>query len=159
MPALAEPDCIDYANRYRDLYWTVGVPQTPLFPGVAHLLDDLSAAGLKLAVVTTERADVARHVLEAVGIARHFAAVIGGDSTPHHKPHPAPALAALAAISTAPGDATVVGDTTLDVLMARAAGCRPLAVSWGYGAPESLSDAEVVETVAQLRSLLLPDAR
>src|SRR5688500_1122383 len=48
VPALVEAARIDYANRYRDLYWTVGAPQTPLFPGIADLLRDLSAAGAQL---------------------------------------------------------------------------------------------------------------
>lgn len=160
VPALDAAGCVAYANHYRDLYWTVGVPQTPLFPGVAELLSDLGSSGLRLAVVTTKRADVAAHVLEATGIARHFRAVVGGDSTPHHKPHPAPALAALEALSVAPVDSAVVGDTTFDVLMARAVACRAIAVGWGYGSGESLlaAGADVmVETVAQLRALLLRD--
>ena len=160
VPALDDAGCVAYANHYRDLYWTVGVPQTPLFPGVGELPSDPGSSGVGLAVVTTKRADVAAHVLEAAGIARYFRAVIGGDSTPHHKPHPAPALAALEALSVDPVDAAVVGDTTFDVFMARAAGCRPIAVGWGYGSRESLLDAgaEVIaETVAQLRALLLRD--
>ena len=158
VPALDELSRLAYANHYRDLYWTVGVPQTPLFPGVADLLSDLAAANVRLAVVTTKRADVAKHVLEATGIAPWFHVVVGGDSTPHHKPHPAPALAALEALSASPAQATVVGDTTFDVLMARASGCRSIAVNWGYGSRESLVDAGaelVVETLPQLRALLL----
>ena len=158
VPALAEVDCVTYAERYRDLYWTVGVPQTPLFLGIAELLADLTNAGAPLALVTTKRANVATHVLEATGIAPHFRTVIGSDSTAHHKPHPAPALAALEALSVPSTGAFVVGDTTFDVLMARAAGCRPIAVGWGYGSRESLIDAgaeNVVDDVAQLRALLL----
>ena len=160
VPALDDGGCVTYANHYRELYWTVGVPQTPLFPGVAQLLSSLGPADVGLAVVTTKRADVAAHVLEATGIARYFRAVVGGDSTPHHKPHPAPALAALEALSAAPASAAVVGDTTFDVLMARAAGCRPIAVGWGYGSRESLEGAGadlIVDTVTQLRALLLRD--
>ena len=159
---LDDAGMVAYANRYRDLYWTVGVPQTPLFLGIAELLEDLRGAGLELALVTTKRADVASHVLEAVGIARHFRVVIGSDSTPHHKPHPAPAHAALEALHVTAADAAVVGDTTFDVLMARAAGCRPIGVGWGYGGRESLVGAGaelVVESVDQLRAVFLPDAR
>jgi phosphoglycolate phosphatase len=140
----------------------VGVPQTPLFPGIAQLLEELAASETRLAVVTTKRTNVATHVLQAAGIAHHFRTVIGGDSTPYHKPHPAPALAALEALSASPAESTVVGDTTFDVLMARATGCRAIAVGWGYGSRESLTDAGaevVVESVTQLRSLLLADFR
>ncbi|HET7771810.1 MAG TPA: HAD hydrolase-like protein, partial [Chloroflexota bacterium] len=69
---------------------------------------------------------------------------------------------AVTAQSADPQTATVVGDTTFDVQMARAAGCRPIAVGWGYGSRDSLLDAgaeTIVESVDQLRALLLPDAR
>ena len=158
VPALDDDGRVAYANHYRELYWTVGVPQTPLFPGVSEVLSELVSSGVKLALVTTKRADVATHVLEATGIAARFGVVIGGDSTPHHKPHPAPALAALAALGVSPSGAAVVGDTTFDVLMARAAGCRAIAVGWGYGSRESLVEAgaeTIAETVAQLRGLLV----
>ena len=101
-------------------------------------------------------------MLEAVGIARHFQSVIGSDSTPHHKPHPAPAHAALEALSVRAAEADVVGDTTFDVLMARAAGCRAIGVGWGYGGRESLVEAgaeRVVESVDQLRAVFLADPR
>lgn len=158
VPSLDEVGRVDYANHYRDLYWTTGVPRTPLFPGIAALVGELAAAGAALAVVTTKRRDVAVRVLEACALIDRFPVVIGSDSTPHHKPHPAPAHAALDRLGISTADAAVVGDTVYDVEMARAAGCRALAAGWGYGSEESLRAAgaeAIVESVAQLRDLLL----
>ncbi len=178
LPAATTAECIAYADAYRELYWTTGVPHTPLFPGIRDVLDACRAAGLMLAVVTTKRVDVATGVLEARGITGHFTVVIGGDSTPHHKPHPAPALAALAQLgidlagvasagSVAPpplaalaSSVAVVGDTTFDVEMARAAGCRAIGVAWGYGGGETLVAAgahHLAEDAAHLQALLLED--
>jgi phosphoglycolate phosphatase len=161
LPDATAQDCIAHADAYRARYWTSGVPHTPLFPGVADVLAACRAAGLPLAVVTTKRVDVATHLLEARGIAPLFSAVIGGDSTPHHKPHPAPALAALGALGIEPARASevaVVGDTTFDIEMARAAGCRAIGVAWGYGGAETLEAAGahyLAEAAAHLRALLL----
>ncbi|HET7770073.1 MAG TPA: HAD family hydrolase, partial [Chloroflexota bacterium] len=107
VPALDAAASLTYANHYREMYWSVGVPHTPLFPGISDLLTELASLGAGLAVVTTKRVDVATHILAALDIARHFRIVIGGDSTPHHKPHPAPALAAVTALSADPQTATV----------------------------------------------------
>ena len=147
-----------HADAYRALYWTTGVPHTPLFPGIAALLDECVRAGLLLALVTTKRVDIATHLLEARGLTSHFSVVIGGDSTPHHKPHPAPALAALQQLGVTPDHAAVVGDTTFDIEMARAVSCRAIGVTWGYGTPESLLAAgahTLAEDVTHLRTLLL----
>jgi phosphoglycolate phosphatase len=160
LPSLGPEECLAYAEHYRALYWTVGIPHTPLFPGIRDVLDTLREADPRLAVVTTKREDVAGRVLEACDLSAHFSAVVGGDTTPHHKPHPAPALAALERLRCEAARTAVVGDTSFDVQMARAAGCRPIAVGWGYGSRDSLlaCGAEVVaETPAQLLDLLLPD--
>ncbi len=147
-----------HADAYRALYWTTGVPHTPLFPGIAALLDECVRAGLLLALVTTKQVDIATHLLEARGLTSHFSVVIGGDSTPHHKPHPAPALAALQQLGVTPEHAAVVGDTTFDIGMARAVSCRAIGVTWGYGTRESLLASgahELAHDVPGLRALLL----
>jgi phosphoglycolate phosphatase len=159
VPALDEAGRFAYAEHYRDLYWTTGVPRTPAFPGIEALLGELADAGVALAVDTTKRRDVALGVLEARDLTHRFPVVIGSDSTPHHKPHPAPALAALSQLAAAPDRAVVVGDTVYDVEMARAAGCRAIAAGWGYGSEDSLRAAGaelIVESIAQLRDVLLP---
>ena len=57
------------------------------------------------------------------------------------------------------GPGHVVGDTEFDLGMARAAGCRPIGVGWGYRPPEVLRAAGAVAiagTPQALLSLLLP---
>jgi phosphoglycolate phosphatase len=153
VPALNEAACLELANRYRALYWSTGVPHTPLFPGMREVLDAGRDNGLELAIVTTKRVDIATHLLEVRGLTQHFRAVVGGDSTPHHKPHPAPAQLALATLGVAPDHAVVVGDTTFDVEMAHAAGCRAVGVTWGYGGAETLRAAGAHHLVADAAAL------
>ncbi len=49
------------------------------------------------------------------------------------KPHPEPVLGALSSLGVAPGDAVMVGDTTVDIKAGRAAGTQTYGVLTGFG--------------------------
>ena len=87
------------------------------------------------------------HALDASGLRGHFAASRCADET-RSKPHPAMLDAALAEVMAHPGDAVMIGDTSYDMAMARAAGVRALGVAWGYHEAHELLEAGA-EAVAQ----------
>ena len=60
--------------------------------------------------------------LRAVGLADRIDVLAGQEETDLHKPHPAPLLYAAAQLGAAPHDCVYVGDATVDVEAARAAG-------------------------------------
>jgi phosphoglycolate phosphatase len=102
------------------------------FEGVIEALDQLQAAGHRMAVCTNKPEGAARAILDHLDLSRFFDAVIGGGSTPHLKPHPEPVLAALRLMNAAPTDAVFVGDSENDVGAGRAAGLRVICLSFGY---------------------------
>ena len=61
---------------------------TRVYPGIPEALQTLAAQGHKLAVCTNKPAAATRNVLDALGLAPFFGAVVGGDSTPYRKPDP-----------------------------------------------------------------------
>jgi phosphoglycolate phosphatase len=63
---------------------------------------------------------------------RSASAVVGGDSTPHAKPHPAPLLEAARQLGIAPSQCIYVGDDERDVIAGRAAGMGTVAATYGY---------------------------
>jgi phosphoglycolate phosphatase len=69
--------------------------------------------------------------LEAAGIARHFEVIAGYDAVERPKPDPQLALHVLERLATDRDRTIVVGDTTHDLLMARGAGLRAIAVTYG----------------------------
>ncbi|HEV2123421.1 MAG TPA: HAD family hydrolase [Chloroflexota bacterium] len=145
-------------QTYLSLYPSIGVPAAPLFPGIKDTLDACRDSGLRLAIVTSKRHFLAQEILRATHIGAYFDVVIGADATAHHKPHPAPALAALERLELPPRAATVVGDATYDMLMARAAGCGAVGVVWGYGEETTLLHAgaeAIAGTPAELTALLV----
>ena len=85
--------------------------------------------------------------------------MVGGDSTPHLKPHPASLLLAARAAEPRPADCCYLGDDLRDIQAARAAGMRPIAVEWGYhhpdnGAPGTWQADAVIAPPAELLPLL-----
>jgi len=130
---------------------------TRAFDGIPALVGGLASAGHPLGVVTSKADHLASRSLAHVGLAEHFAVVVGADRTQRHKPDPDPLWFALEAIGALPGDAVYVGDSPYDVMAANAAGVRSIAVTWG-AAPHAVlaqaSPSHLVGTVAELATLL-----
>jgi len=80
---------------------------------------------------------------------------VGGDTTPHPKPHPAPLLHAAAALGVAPSRCVYVGDDARDVQAGRAAGMSTVAASWGYLGRGEAVDAWGADHVVESPSALL----
>lgn len=118
---------------YRVLWRSRVTPRIPhlLYPGVREGLDTLKRAGLRLAVVTGKAQDGADSTVQAAGLTRLMEVVLGYTSVPNPKPAPDIALEALRRLEVAPADAVVVGDASHDLEMARRAGIRSIAVSYG----------------------------
>jgi phosphoglycolate phosphatase len=113
--------------------------ETRVFPGMLDLVAALEARGVHWGIVTNKTAHLARLLLGELGVASRTACIIGGDSTPHLKPHPAPVLAACRATGLEPGTCIYVGDDQRDIEAGQAAGTKTAAARWGYlngGEPE-----------------------
>lgn len=130
--------------------------------GIPELLTALHAAGTRTGVVSSKKTDTVRLGLRAVGLADLVDVVAGQEETTRHKPHPEPLLYAASSLRVDPRDCVYVGDATVDVEAARAAGMGAVAVLWGAGEPGALRatapDAVVVD-VAALKAVLLPPTR
>ena len=128
------------------------------YEGVPEMLEALASAGVRMAVATSKRRQTARLALEGVGIDHLIEVAAALEDTTRHKPEPDPLLHAAASLGSQPCDCVYVGDATVDVLAARAAGMAAIAVSWGAADREALAatgpDA-LVDTVADLTAYLL----
>jgi len=107
-------------------------PPEPMYPLARETLDLLRGRDdLVLGMVTGKaRRGVAR-VLAAHAMEGWFSTIQTADDAPS-KPHPAMVQQAMSEIGIAPGRTVVVGDTTYDVEMAKAAGAWAIGVDWGY---------------------------
>jgi len=130
------------------------IPRTQPFPGVHETLAALRTAGRTLTVATTKTQEVADLMVDAAGLRRYFALVLGGDAVPHHKPHPALVLRTLADHGHKPHDAIVVGDSNYDILMAAGAGVRSCGVTYGAQPAAALRAAGATHLIDAMPELL-----
>jgi phosphoglycolate phosphatase len=112
----------------------------PLYPGMAALLAELSAAGWLLGVATGMSDRGLAHCLATHGLRDLFVSLQTADRHPS-KPHPAMLQAALLEAGAAPDQAVMIGDTVFDIQMAGAAGVCGIGVDWGYHEPHELITA------------------
>ncbi len=124
-----------------------GAPMVQAVP-LAPLMALLRAQGLRLGVVTNDAEMPARTHLRAVGVEAAFDFVAGFDSGWGAKPQPGPLRAFAEAFGLAPAEVVMVGDSRHDLVAARAAGMRAVAVLTGLAAEADL---------APLAEAVLPD--
>ncbi len=111
--------------------------ETTVFASIWPVLDALETRGLAWGIVTNKALRFAEPMAAALGLAARAVVLIGGDSTPHTKPHPAPLLEAARRSGVPPADCVYVGDDPRDMVAGRAAGMLTLAAAWGYLGPEA----------------------
>ncbi|MCK0149760.1 HAD-IA family hydrolase [Marivita sp. S6314] len=153
----APPETHDrLAARYKDLsllrHVTAGQDaESPFFPGMRDVLDSLRAQDFTLLATATGKSRrgldrmIAHH-----GLQGYFQTTQVADNHPS-KPHPSMVVTALSETGVEPQNAVMIGDTSYDIAMGRAAGVATIGVSWGYQAKIALSEADgIVDTASDL---------
>lgn len=106
----------------------------------------------KLAMVTDTSAKDTLGWLEETFLADYFEFVLGKDSVPK-KPNPIGILTACKKLGVEPADAAYVGDAVSDIMAARNAGCKAIAVMCGMGMEHILKAANPDEIYKNLHEL------
>lgn len=120
----------DYKRAFQGMR-SRGAVDEPLFDGVAALIDRLEADGWLLGVATGKSDRGLALCLEAHGLAGRFITLQTADRHPS-KPHPSMIEAAMADAGAMARSTIMIGDTSYDMAMARAAGAIAIGVAWGY---------------------------
>jgi len=156
---IADPDGRLQARlrqRFDDATLASPLSHGSVYDGIAEMIEGLYAP-FPLAVVTNKPTHLARAVLGAAGLLPFISSVHGGDRTEHLKPSPALLLAAGQQLHVKPDQLLMVGDSSADLLAARAAGCPVVLVGWGYGAhalPDGIEPWHVGSPLQLLREMV-----
>ncbi|MFV0359724.1 HAD-IA family hydrolase [Tropicimonas sp.] len=147
--ALAE----GYRESFASLRQTDGENLSSLFPGMRPVLDGLLGRDdLLVGIATGKSRRGLRHVLAAHGLTGAFVTEQVADDHPS-KPNPSMLFRALEKTGAEARNAVMIGDTTFDIEMGRAAGFATIGVAWGYHPTDALRAAGadcIVETAAAL---------
>lgn len=112
----------------------------PLYEGVKTVIPRLDESHVCLGIATGRARRGVDFSLELHGLAHHFVTIQTVDNNAG-KPHPEMLDRAMADVGAEPHETVMIGDTSYDMLMARAAGCRALGVAWGYHGRGELLEA------------------
>jgi phosphoglycolate phosphatase len=122
---------------------------THLYPGVKEMLAvirDGNGVQRKMAVLSNKPVNPSRAIVEALGLAEFFIHIYGGNSFATKKPDPLGVRNLLRETSTQPGDAVMLGDSSIDIIAGRNAGLWTCGVTYGF-APHTLGEAPPDVTV------------
>jgi len=121
----------DYKTAFQRMRANGELDAEPLYDGLVDALDVLAEDGWVFGVATGKSDRGLAHVLAHHGLADRFVTLQTADRHPS-KPHPSMIHAALEQAGADPHLAVMIGDTSYDMAMARAAGVRGVGVTWGY---------------------------
>lgn len=143
------------AQSYKDAFFALRSRpdhKEPLFPGAAGGLALLEAEGWLLGIATGKSRRGLDAMIERHGLAGRFVTLQTADDNPG-KPHPAMVLRAMSDAGVEPENTVMIGDTSFDMRMARAARARAVGVLWGYHGRADLLAAGAEATVDDFHGL------
>ncbi len=152
LPAAVEPDiALSVANAYKrafaDLRQQAGHHE-PLYPNALDVIRALAARDDTLLGIATGKSRRGVDALfEREGLAPYFMTIQTADEHPS-KPHPSMILEAMLEVGAEPETTVMIGDTTYDMEMARAAEVSALGVDWGYH-PVAMLEASGAHEIAR----------
>lgn len=122
---------------FQDYYYSHSMDATAPYPGITQVVDQLAAAGYKLAIVSNKGMAAVKE------LAAHFFAgsihvAIGESEGVRRKPAPDTAIEAMRALGAAKEETLYVGDSEVDIATAHNAGTACLSVAWGFRSREML---------------------
>lgn len=141
---------------YRERYEVKGIFENRPYDGVEDMLQELKRKGYILAVASSKPEYYVTKILDHFQLSSYFDVVVGSEMNGARTSKSEVIEEALKRIkmSDKRQEVLMVGDKEHDVLGARAAGLDCVAVAYGYGTKEELTEANPLKIVASVDELL-----
>lgn len=150
---------IDFSNHgveiFRNIYAENCLIKTKLYEGVSETLDELG--DYQKAVITNKPHDFSVKILDELGIAKHFAEVVGGDSFTERKPSPVPLLRTIEKLGFSAEECLMIGDSRVDIEAGENAKMKTCGCIFGFRGRDELEKAGadyLIEKFGDLELLL-----
>ena len=128
--------------------------KTKPYDGIPELLKELVKRKIPIAIASNKPHELTLRSVATLFSGIPFGAVFGQRPGIPAKPDPTQALAAARVIGAAPGGCAYVGDSSIDMQTAVAAGMFPVGVLWGFRTREELLEHGAKALIAHPRELL-----
>jgi phosphoglycolate phosphatase len=150
---LPDSDPEENAVIYRQHHPSVMFSHTRLLPGAIELLQRLKEEGIPSGVCSNKPQAITRQLVKSLNVAEFFSVVMGPEDVPHPKPAPDMLLAAMHRLSKEKSETLFVGDMTIDLETARAAGVEVWLVATGSHDWDTLEKAHPDRLLNDLNSV------
>ncbi|MCU1749196.1 phosphoglycolate phosphatase [Pseudomonas sp. 6D_7.1_Bac1] len=127
---------------------------TVVYPGVRETLKWLHKQRVEMALITNKPERFVAPLLDEMKIGRYFRWIIGGDTLPQKKPDPAALFFVMKMANIPASQSLFIGDSRSDVLAARAAGVKCVALSYGYNHGRPIAEESPALVIDDLRKLI-----
>jgi phosphoglycolate phosphatase len=147
-------ECVQAFGKIYGRLWD---QKTRPYDGVVDLLDQLSARGIPLSVLSNKPENFTQRCINKFLPRPHFEVILGDNGQIARKPDPEGALMIAAQLGIPTENFIFVGDTPIDMKTAAAAGMHPVGVGWGFRKAQELIDAgakKIIDHPLQLLDLL-----
>lgn len=124
-----------------------------IIPGVEMLLEHLQEI-YPMAIVSARGKRTTNIFLDQFGLRPFFKAIATAQTCQYTKPYPDPIIWAADQMGIHPGNCLMIGDTTVDILSAKAAGAQSVGVLCGFGQDGELRDAGADLIIGSTKDLL-----
>lgn len=141
---------------YRELFMGIALKTTTAFPGVAETVKTLYERGIPMAIASSRSRPSLLALTKEIGIGEFIPQenIFGMESVARPKPAPDLVYAVAARLGVKPEETLVVGDTTFDLEMGRAAGAHTCGVTYGNQTGAQLMSACPDYLIDDIRNLL-----
>lgn len=139
---------------YRQHHPTVMFELTQLLPGALALVQGLSRLGKKIGLCSNKPRLFSQKLLEHLRIATYFDVVVGPEDVANPKPAPDMLLLAVKRLGLSQSEVLYIGDMTVDIETARAAGVQVWVAPTGCDDRHVLEAAKPERVVADLREVV-----
>ncbi|HEY2466399.1 MAG TPA: HAD-IA family hydrolase [Terracidiphilus sp.] len=155
----------DAYKFFLDYYREHKLDYTYAYEGVLEALEalhklhaQLDAPQRAMAVLTNKPVRPAQAICEALGLARYFLHIYGGNSFSTKKPDPAGLLSLMKEADAKPEETVMIGDSQVDVMTARNAGAWSIGCTFGLapGSLEAIPPDVLVDSPADWTAALTP---
>ncbi len=129
-------------KHFREHYAEKGIFENTVYPNMDVLIDKLSESGFRLYIATSKPLEFAITVLNHFNLKEYFDSIHGSDMSADNKPKDKLIADAILMNGLSKNESIMIGDRYHDINGAKTNGIASLAVTYGYGSMNELSELQ-----------------